>query len=318
MVFVAVSHMLILICQSLWARYRQPDLPPVWRPAVAIVASGLLTIVLYAPMMGDMWAFYTTDRPKVASEWTKVTWAVGEALRGLQLGYGVVLLIGLATIGLVGCWRFWRGSPVALALMVAPGLLGLAVMVATGRNIWPRFFLYVFGNALLIVIHGVWGCAEMVASVVREPNRRAAWSTRLGYALCAIAVLQSLRMLPRLYQLPKQDLRGAVEFVEQQRGPGDQVATLGLASVVFQRFYHVTWVPVERESELDELTRPDSRLWVVTTFPIHLESRYPALAARLQKDFRTVKTFWGTLGGGEIQVSIHERQASRRDGTGGS
>jgi 4-amino-4-deoxy-L-arabinose transferase-like glycosyltransferase len=305
MVFVAVSHMLIAIWQWLSASYRGDSRAKLLAPALAIVASGVLTILLYAPMMDDMWAFYTADRPKLESEWNKVTWAAAEALRGLQLGYGLAVLAALSVIGLIGCWRFRRSSPLVLAMVLVPGLLGLAVMAAAGRSIRPRFFLYVFGNALLIVVNGVWGSAESAASwMVHQPQWRERWSAWLGYGLCGIVVIQSLRMLPRLYQVPKQDLISAMQFVEQQRQPTDQVATIGLTSDVYQRFYHVDWAVVEQQSELDELSKNGSRVWVVTSFPIHVKSRYPELSARLERDTRLVKVFPGTVGGGEIQVSL--------------
>ena len=306
MVFVAVSHMLIVIGQWLAASYRGSPRKPLWRPTIAIVASGLLTILLYAPMMGDIWAFYTTEHLRVKSEWSTVQWAVQEALRGLQLGYGLIVLLGLAVISLVGCWRFAKTSPVVLALIILPGLLGLAVMMATGRNIWPRFFLYVFGNALLIVVHGVWGCAEAASALIQDPQRRTQWLARFGYGLCGIAILQSVRMLPPLYQIPKQDMLAAIQFVEQQRQSTDQVATVGLASDVFQRFYLVNWLPIEQENELDRLTQSGARVWAVTMFPIQLKSLYPQLAARLDEDFTPVKTFPATVGGGQVRVLVHD------------
>ncbi len=307
MVFVAVSHMLIVIVQWLVASYQGQPRKVYWRPTLAIVASGLLTILLYAPMMSDIWAFYTADHAQIASEWTKITWAIGEAFRGLQMGYGVVVLIGLAVIGVVGCWRFMKSSPVVLALIVLPGLMGLAVMLATGRNIWPRFFLYVFGNALLIVVHGVWGCADAITTwLFKDPERRAKWFVRLGYGLCGIAILQSFRMLPPLYRIPKQDMVAAITYVEQQKQQTDQVTTMGLASDVFQRFYRVDWLPIVDEHELDELTRKGARVWAISMFPIHLRALHPDLAARLDKDFTVVKTFPATVGDGQIRVLIHD------------
>ena len=306
MVFVAVSHMLIVIGQWLWASYHRLPRKQLWRPTIAICASGFLTILLYAPMMDEIWAFYTADHDRVESEWTRVSWAVKEALRGLQLGYGWIVLLGLAVIGLVGCWRFAKNSPVVLALIILPGLLGLAVMMATGRNIWPRFFLYVFGNALLIVVHGIWGCAEAASFLIHDPQRRAKWVAGLGYGLCGIAILQSFRMLPPLYQIPKQDMLAAIEFVEQQRQAADQVTTVGLASDVLQSFYQVNWLPIDQKSQLDVLTEHGGRVWAVTMFPIQLQSTYPELASRLDQDFKTVKTFPATVGGGQVCVLLHD------------
>jgi hypothetical protein len=126
--------------------------------------------------------------------------------------------------------------------------------------------------------------------------------------LCGVAILQSFRMLPPLYQIPKQEMLAALEYVEQQRGASDHVATVGLASDVFQRFYHTNWTPVEQESELDELTRSGARVWAVTMFPIEIQSRYPELAARLDQDFVPVRTFPATVGGGQVRVLRHDPQ----------
>jgi hypothetical protein len=156
----------------------------------------------------------------------------------------------------------------------------------------------------LIIVHGVWGSSEVLASWLARPQSRARCSAVLSYLLCGIVVIQSLRMLPRLYHVPKQDLQAALQFVQQQRKSTDRVATIGLTSDVYRRYYHVDWVAVERQSELESLAKDGARVWVVTSFPIHLKSRYPELSARLAEDIRPVRVFPGTLGGGEVQVSL--------------
>jgi hypothetical protein len=215
-------------------------------------------------------------------------------------------MLGMMVIGGIGCWRFAKSNPVNLLLLLLPGVLGLAVMMAAGRNIWPRFFLYVFGNALLIVVHGVWGLAALLAAIVRDERKREKWLLIMGYGLCLVAFAQSLRMLPPAYRIPKQDLLGALRYVEQRRQAGDRVATVGEASHVYQGFYGTDWDHVESVADLQSLLDSNSRVWVVSIFPVHLQASFPDIKTRLDEQFKRSRSFPATVGGGEIDVSVHE------------
>ena len=44
------------------------------------------------------------------------------------------------------------------------------------------------------------------------------------------------------------------------------------------------------------------RTWVLYTIPLHLQYEYPEVMASIQRDFKVVKQFYGSLGGGTIFV----------------
>jgi hypothetical protein len=64
----------------------------------------------------------------------------------------------------------------------------------------------------------------------------------------------------------------------------------------------VDWQVVKSAGELDALRSGAGRTWFVYTFPEVLDSVAPDIMASLQRDFKLIKAFDGTLNGGTIYV----------------
>jgi hypothetical protein len=302
MVFVAVAHAMVVGGLVVGAVWRRRSVRFATRPALAIVVSGVLTIVLYAPMLRDLIRFHAEHQQFVASEWTRVDWAVAETVRGLQLGFGAALLAVAAAIAGVGGWHFLRRQPETFFLLVLPGVLGLVVMLFLGRHIWPRFFFYVFGFALLL---GVQGASTLIGGLARRlapANPQPVLRGLVGIA-AAVLVVQSARSWRPLYSVPKQDLAGAMQFVEANRREGEPVVTVGLASMPYHRYYQTGWTEVDRGEQLDAILARGRRTWIVYTFPIHLHSRYPDVEQRISKRFQSPQVFPASVEGGEVRVA---------------
>lgn len=301
MIFVAVSHAMITVGGALLARIRRQPLTPFIAPSLAIIGSGLLTILMYAPLMDDLLAFFGQGREAVTYEWMSLRWAISETLRVLQIGYGGIALLGVACLSAVGCWQFYRRNPQFLCFIVLPGLVGLFVMLALGRNIWPRFFLYVFGLVLIVVVHGVWTVTGLIAKRIPAGDRwhLAQW---MPVGVILLVLVQCVRMLSPLYTYPKQDITGAMDFVRATANSDEPIVTVGMASYVYRDFYKMPWTAIKEASELDRLLANGHRTWVVSMFPIHLKADSPKIAERIESDFELVRTFPATVGGGNVRV----------------
>jgi hypothetical protein len=175
-------------------------------------------------------------------------------------------------------------------------------MLASGHNLWPRFFFFSMGFAILIAVHG----AILVPRVINQYVSAAPAFERLsvvgGLALACLMILASAVTIPRNYAHPKQDYTGARDYVESQRDPRDAVVAVGLAGVAYERYYAPAWSVAQTESELESVRRTAGNTWLVYTLPVEVKTYRPGVWQTIQKDFTIVKVFPGTLGGGEVVV----------------
>jgi hypothetical protein len=171
--------------------------------------------------------------------------------------------------------------------------------VGAGHNLWPRFFFFCMGFALLIVVHGAMQAPRFLQII---PLFRSDWASRAGYALTGLMIVMSTITIPRCYALPKQDFTGARAYVEQLRQPGDVVVVVGLAEHAYASYYAPSWNVAHSPDELAALHANAARTFLVYTLPIELRAFHPELWKAVETGFETKRVFWGTLGGGEIYV----------------
>jgi hypothetical protein len=279
-----------------------------WKPPVAGFAlAAALAALLYAPVMSQILRRTVGSETVrgaaevVRAEWRSPLWLVEETARGLAggnvvLGMGVLLVGGFIVLG--GVWSFWRRDRVFVALMLLPGAVTAAAMLALSRNLWPRFFFFAIGFALLLVVRGLGAWFEgPLAKLAGEGTAR-----RCAAGTFALIFLGSCWQLRAAWIYPKQDFLGAMEFVEAQRAPGDAVVLIGLTRLPYQDYYRRPWPAVETPEQLAAASAGGGTVWALYTLPIYVESRYPALWNIVQRDFRTVRVFRGTMGGGEVYV----------------
>jgi hypothetical protein len=195
------------------------------------------------------------------------------------------------------CRRNWRA---ALA-MVLPGILGGVTMIGLGHPLWPRFFFFALGFALLIVVEGVFKLPRLVLGRTQMTGREQL-AKGTGFALAALMVLASMLTLPRYYAVPKQDFTGARDYIERNRKPGEAVVAVGLAGVAYSRYFASNWLVAHTKGELDAVRRQHSSTWLVYTIPAQLDALNPDFWPDVQNQFRVVKIFPGTLNGGAVFV----------------
>lgn len=309
-VFFALAH---LVAAGVWWRLdpaQTPERRASWRlPLAGIGLAAVLSLLLYAPMAREMasyfWAKATAAEElagelpaRAATVWTSTEWAVATAAESLGLG----LIGGLAALALGGAVVLWgaishaRESPGRLIAWVLPGGLLIVVLGLLGRNLWPRLFFPFAGFIVLVLVRG-W------TRLARARIPRGVDSRRAEWLAAALLWIVWTALLPRAYALPKQDFEGARDFLERVRRPGEVVATTGVATLPYQRYYATDYVAVESVAELEELRRRSASVYVVSTLPEFLRSRRPELAAALATRSREVARFRGSVGDGDIVIS---------------
>jgi 4-amino-4-deoxy-L-arabinose transferase-like glycosyltransferase len=314
-IFVAMAHFAVYAHVAFWNRERRTWLWPLY----GLVAAGVISLALHAPLMHDMLAFFTKPgggHGKVKSQWTSPLWTIAEIAR--SLGFGLVpglLALGSALLVLgAGSWSYAKQSdsmtypPSSLRLsafarwllFVLPGVFGGGVMVLLHRHLWPRFFFFQAAFILLIVVRGLAQLAQWLASAARakDPARVEQLLNNLALGVLALAWLA---MLPRVFLVPKQDFEGAQAYVQSVRKPGEAVVTVGLAVMPYAKYYASDFVPAKSVEELDAALGGKSG-YVLSTLPTFVESRTPELAAAIKQRGEEVKKFPGSVGDGAIHV----------------
>jgi hypothetical protein len=294
MVFVVASHVVIDAIALASSRVAFA-----WKPVMAWLLCVTVTLQLYALSLPE---FLTVALHQVSapSEWTSPAWALAESLRGLRIGYantGVVAIGGVFTV--LGWLDLARRMPAAAAAMILPAVLGGAVMVLLGHNIWPRFFFFSLGFVLLLVVNGVLCASRLLA------NKPVA--DLVAASLVGVAIVASAMTIPRAY-LPKQAFAEARDYVEQHRGLEDGVVAVGLAGSAYGRYYAPHWSVAQSAHELEAARRGHSTNWLVYTLPIQLKTFRADVWRIVEDEFSVVKVFPGTLGGGHVYVCRSAKQ----------
>lgn len=306
MAFVATTHVLLSLNILVRPKLRESEMQSFfarvnWPPIVVWLLCGSLTLQLHALAMPE---FLQSGLHEVSlpSEWTNPLWVITESVRSLRIGFSgiAMVLCGGAMVG-VGWLSLLRRDWRAGLALVLPALLAGGSMLALGHNLWPRFFFFSMGFALLIAVQGAIALPRLLLSLVPGP-RRERLVTTTGLALMGLIIAASAATVPRNYSLPKQDFTGARDYVERSRQPGDAVVAVGLAAMDYGRYFAPHWSVAGGQSELEAIRQAHTTVWLVYTLPIQVKAYQPDIWRILEKDFEVVKVFPGTLGGGEVYV----------------
>jgi hypothetical protein len=262
---------------------------------VALVLAGTFALQLYALVLPQLDnALFAVAPDLDGTPWRNPLWLVAETMRGVALGVpgGWIGLCAGLIVAVAGMFSFARRSRSATALILLPGMLIAVALVGLNHNLWPRFFFFAAGFAVLIAVRGVFAVAEKL-----RPRGGPAIATLL---LLAVATASAFTV-PRAWG-PKQDYAGALAWVEQQRGPNDAIASAGLATYALKAWLQASdVVRIERVSGLQELEAAP-RTFLIYSFPDHLRASSPPLWRHLRDNYQRVAEFPGTLGGGVVIV----------------
>jgi len=269
------------------------------RAFAALLGAGMLAALCYGPVLPTLIPTlvgepHPTTAVPATIVWKSPLWLVGEMLavlaRAVPGGYAG-LGIG-AVAGLAGLAWFWRHDRVTLALFLLPAIVTVMVVAGLQHNLWPRFFFFSAGFGLII---GVRGAASLGERVAGDRGRA------LALAGGALAVLGGLLLAPRAWG-PKQDYESAVRFVEFNAAPADARVVVDLAILPVQQWLGRDWPAVGTVGELEHQATAHPRTWVLTTFPIRLQSVAPELTGWLRERYDTMAVFRGSVNGGDIAV----------------
>lgn len=302
--FVVVAHFAIYVM----CIYRNThDLKNKWHGLLyGFIPVALMTFQAYALLLPSMLGGGLLDSGLQSEEevaWTNPVWALMEIVQSMKIGFtngGIALAAGI--IFSVGVIDFARKRPAVISLLFIPVVLGFFIMVSIGYTLFPRFFFFTMGFGVVVVIRGAVVTGNYIGQLIGLPKGRSTW---LATALCTAIVLSSLLSMRYVFY-PKQDFVSAIDFIEKEKQPGDNVITVGIADFPFREYYKKDWQNVKNIDELNSIMSSDGRTWLIYIMPVHSQAAYPGIIERIKQDYTEVQRFYGTLNGGEIVVNIKQ------------
>ena len=308
MLFVVIAHGLVWAGETAPGFLKasqasaRPSAEAIWKPLAAWTLAGTLSLQVYALALPEFLRSALQEQSR-GSEWTKPAWALSESLRSLQIGgWGVAGVLFGGALAAAGWLALFRRNRSTAMLMIVPGLLGGSLVALLQHNLWPRFFFFCLSFALLVLIHGAFMASRLLLGALPSVSGIEQRSRQLGTAMVALMVVASALSLPRGYALPKQDFQGARSFVETQRRPGDAIVAVGLAGRVYCDYFAPDWICAQENEALQQAKRSGGDVWLVYTLPAEIRAFQPEVWRTIESEFEIVKSFPGTLGGGDIFV----------------
>ncbi|MCC6927926.1 MAG: glycosyltransferase family 39 protein [Gemmatimonadaceae bacterium] len=281
----------------------------------AIALAGLCSILLYAPVLPQLPDVILHAAPTVpvapgrapaSIAWKNPLWFVTEMVARLAAGIpgGVVAVVLAAGVLAAGVWSYLRDQRLLLALIVMPMVTTIGVMMATRHNLWPRFFFFAAGFAVMLGMRGGFALVEWIGAKVWRWD--APTARRMAAVGASLVVVASALTVPRAWG-PKQDFVAAANFLRSSRGERDAVVTLGVTDEPIRKYLGVAADSLDRLDELQQVEAAHARTWVVVTFPVLFEARQPDVADWLRGRYDTAAVFSGSVGGGDIVVLVRNK-----------
>ena len=292
---IVIGHIIWWGSRALLFRRGEPRSGATWLPLAGFALAVLLSLVFYAPVLPKLLpTLLMPDMGGVTGAWKNPVWFAAETVRSLGRGLpGGWLTLGIASlVTILGFASYARRNQAIVWLMLLPGIVTGIAMLASGQNLWPRFFFFAAGFGALIVVRGLFIAAEHI-----WPARAAT----LGTVVAVLLVIASATTVPLAWR-PKQDYLGARAFVERSRGQGDAIVTTDMTDLPFRQYQRLDWPVVTDSQALAAIETAHGRTWVLVTFPVRLASVQPGLWNYIRRHYAKAAIFDGTIVGGEILV----------------
>jgi 4-amino-4-deoxy-L-arabinose transferase-like glycosyltransferase len=303
-VFVVIGQAIAIVLSALsFLPATRDERVRIAKPLGAVALAGLLTLIFYAPIIGQVRQYYQQSSGKMRAVSTP-SWALFEMIRGLQIGLGSLFVLAVAGL-MLGCglWGYWKRDRRAFFLLFCPMAVASLGMIAMRGSMYPRYLFMLFGFVILIIVRGAMVVGDFAANIGAR-KRDPAMGRLIGTLCMGLVIAASAATLGRVYRLPKQDFLGPLRFVESQRSPAEPVFTAGAAAWPYEHYYLRDWPKVKSVEKLRSIASQAGRVWLIYTFPRYIEDETPGLMDVIERDFETVRVFPGTLSNGEVYVCV--------------
>ena len=238
-------------------------------------------------------------------------WAFEELVRGLNNSFpgGWPFLLVLLAVLISGGISYVRQGLGAAAFVLLPTLVSMLLIAGLAQFFLPRFL---FSSVQFLMLVAVRGGFKLAAFFLPSLSRNKV------LAIGALIALASASHVPAAWK-PKQDFTAAANFMAEHRRPGDGVACVGNTYFPLAVYLGMECTKVSFLSDLLGVEKQHARTWLIYTLPKTIFFKRPdlwqAIQQRIQSpsEYQPVRTFNGTLGGGDIVVLLKQQNASGND-----
>jgi mannosyltransferase len=264
--------------------------------AIAFVGGAAITVLLYSPMLAQLFSYF--GRPTNMVSLSTPAWATLEAIRVLNIGFGWTatgLLAATCVAG--GMWSLLKRRPVVFGLFAVPALVTIAGAALFRGTMYPRFFFFLCGFAVLILVEGSFWIGARLA--------RARWvpwtSGRMGTAVSVAIIVASATTVTYNYQFPKQDFFGAAAYIKTHRADSETAAVVGIARRAYREYMGLEWPDLHTEAQLQQLQQRGA-VWLVYSYPRYVTSSQPGVWQAAARDCSLTARLRGTVGDGDVYI----------------
>jgi len=301
MALTVMTHVTALVVVAahalcwLWQLRHLAKGTPRWAPCAALALVGSLALMLYAPVLPQLFTAVSTSGTAVAGvEWQSPGWFLAEAIAGLMRGIpaGVVVVPLAGLVVLAGVVNAARRDGLVTTMMLLPLVVMGALLVSTGHNLWPRFFFFGAAFVVQLAVHGGFVVLERVV-----PR----FATRIASSGLAVVTLASLFLLPRAWAA-KQDYPAAAAWVRDHAAAGDVVLGTEMMGLPMNTWLGNSWPIVMDATSLQVRESAQGTTWLLYTFPIRVQSTMPELWRVMQERYEVAHVVPASIGGGELVI----------------
>lgn len=276
----------------------------IW-PAFGYLVGGAMIILFYTPVMMSLFETVGTleegNAVDAMTEYRNPFWTIVE---GIQTAFGslgsIAGVIALGVLTLVGLGAYSvreRGGLLAIILVLHIGLT-IALLMALGMRVWPRFFFVDIGFLMLFIVLGVRLSVKIFTSYIDLVPMQ----TLYPIAVAAM-VLVSIPLAARNYAAPKQDQMGAYQVAEAARTNDTRIYGVGVAASYFVDYSGADWGVIETDEALQVALADPGPAILVVAFPERTFRTFPTLELmRTEGMLETIEELPGTLGDGAMFV----------------
>lgn len=207
----------------------------------------------------------------------------------------IVLSLSLG-LALIGAFHLRKREPLIGFIVFGHIFLTMALLVALGMRVWPRFFFVDIGLLLFLIYEGVRTACIWIGH--RIP---ALQGNLLPLALAGMVAISSVLAFKN-YSAPKQDIEGAIRFVEASRNSAEDVYVLGVSAHHAKDYYRADVIVLPMPDDFTVVESSDSPAWLIVPFPARTFRDFATLDRTVEASFDLVRNLPGTLGDGHVLV----------------
>ena len=291
------------IAVILWLLIKRRPVKSFALPALSFVGAGLITALLYLPMLTEVIGFFVADvvdaLPSANAQIASANVAIKDTVRELAMAFGGFGAVGaILVLGTVGTLSYLRQSNLLLGLFLIPIPVIILATVLLDRPIFPRFFFFAAGFLVLIAVRGLFVVADVLNRHLRFPVK----PDITTYAATALVVGVSAIAVSDLYKVPKQDYGAAAKFVLTQSAGHQTFTTGNTTDLPFNSYLGQNWPRLGTATELQEKLDELDALILITAFERYVKIGRPDFWYGLNSNCDKLKSFVGSVQGADIVV----------------